>query len=63
MHTSGGYWRKKAAGYLTPSLISEIAQELDRKKGEVVKRNPTNLMEEIKTTIPGLRQQVPEKKK
>lgn len=49
-------------GLTVPQISNEAAQVLDRDAyGNVVKRNPRTVLEHIKTGIPLLRQQVPEK--
>lgn len=58
----GRAFDKKVADMITPGFIKEWAQAQDENsKGELIKRNPQNLLENIEVGIPGLREDVKKK--
>jgi hypothetical protein len=68
LHEPGGpgqYINAYAASLTTPQLVSWLAQrfDIDPRTGKPVKRAPQNLTQAVEMGIPGLRQNVPLKKK
>jgi len=60
---SGSWMGQKLRSHTVPSLVSELAEQTDKdSKGNIIKRTPKGMAQNIEMGIPGLRQSVPKSK-
>jgi hypothetical protein len=57
------YFDELVKSRTVPQLSQWLAEHMDQRNGQTVKRDPQSLTETLKTGVPGLREQVPEKRR
>jgi hypothetical protein len=61
-HQRGKFGKSFVAQSVEPQLLQWLARQTDKRNGEVIKRDPKTFAEQLKVGVPGLREQVKEKK-